>query len=197
MPDDRLCGLIVLAPDAPRDDAFVKDAFRLIRMAGPPLEKSAARGGAALLTVSRLEGTFGLTGLGAESVSAAGALAGMAKTAGHEWPEVHCKSVDLAPGFDSLSHAAELIVDELFRRGPVEVALTPEGRSVVELVPAVKRGAGRAAPDRHRARRSGCDQRRGARRHRGGRGRPGRVVRDEADPPGPDIRPNGRARLAV
>ena len=75
--------------------------------------------------MSRLDGTFGLTGLAAEPSPAAGALAGMAKTAGHEWRGVHCKAVDLAPGFDSPSHAAELIVNELFKRGPAEVALGP------------------------------------------------------------------------
>ena len=135
VPDERLCGLIVLAPAAPCDEAFVKDAFRLIRTAGPALEHSAAIAAAALLTVSRLEGTFGLTGLGAESSPAAGALAGMAKTAGLEWREVHCKAVDLAPGFDSPARTAELIVNELFQRGPAEVALSPEGPAAVELEP--------------------------------------------------------------
>ena len=146
MPDPRLCGLIVLAPEAPGERGFVNDAFRLIRAAGPALEKSAARGGAALLTVSRLEGTFGLTGLGAESSPDSGALAGMAKTAGHEWRDVHCKAVDVAPGFDSPSRAADLIVNELFHRGPAEVALTPEGRVVVELEPVVNRGSQERRP---------------------------------------------------
>jgi acyl transferase domain-containing protein/NAD(P)-dependent dehydrogenase (short-subunit alcohol dehydrogenase family)/acyl carrier protein len=146
VPDPRLCGLIVLAPEAPGERAFVNDAFRLIRAAGPALEQSAARGGAALLTVSRLEGTFGLAGLGADSHPESGALAGMAKTAGHEWREVHCKAVDLAAGFDSPAHAAELIVSELVHRGPSEVALTPEGRFVIALEPVVKRGLAERRP---------------------------------------------------
>ena len=146
VPDERLCGLIILAPSTPDEEAFVNVAFRIIRNAGPALEQSAARGGAVFMTVSRLEGTFGLTGLGAESSPAAGALAGMAKTAGHEWREVHCKAVDIAPGFASPSRVADLIVNELFHRGPAEVALGPEGPSVVELEPVGKHGVAQRRP---------------------------------------------------
>ena len=144
--EPRLCGLIVLAPEAPSERAFVNDVFGLIRAAGPALEQAAARGGAALLTVSRLEGTFGLAGLGAESRPECGALAGIVKTAGHEWREVHCKAIDLAPGFDSPAHAADLIVNEFVHRGPSEVALTPEGRFAIALEPIVKRGSAVGRP---------------------------------------------------
>ena len=53
-----------------------------------------------LATVTRLDGAFGTRGLAraaAEPVS--GGLAGLAKTAGHEWPEVACKAIDLDPAF--------------------------------------------------------------------------------------------------
>ena len=59
----------------------------------------------------------------------------MAKTAGHEWRGVHCKAVDLAPGFDSPALAG-LIVNEFFERNPTEVGLSPEGRTGVVLEPA-------------------------------------------------------------
>ena len=109
------------------DDAFVKSAFRLLRAAGPALEQSAAPGGAAFLTVSRLEGTFGLTGLSAASSPAAGALAGMAKTAGHEWQGVHCKAVDLAPGFDSPARLAGLDCQRVVRARPDRSRPEPRG----------------------------------------------------------------------
>ena len=89
----------------------------MLRAAGPALERSAARGGAALLTVSRLDGSFGLTGLGRDASPTAGGLAGMAKTAGHEWPGVHCKAVDLDPAFDSPEQAADLIVESCSSAG--------------------------------------------------------------------------------
>ena len=70
----------------------------------------------------------------------------MAKTAGHEWREVHCKAVDIATGFTSPSRAAELILNEMFRRGPAEVALGPEGPAVVELEPVGIRGMTQRRP---------------------------------------------------
>jgi len=132
--DEPPCGLIILAPRESRDETFLKDAFRVIRSAGPPLEQAAARRGSSLLTVSRLDGSFGLRGLAPEICSASGALAGMAKTAGQEWPGVHCKAIDLDFAFDDPAEAAGLIVDELFQRGPVEVGLSRRGRAAVELV---------------------------------------------------------------
>ncbi len=107
------------------------------------LEQSATRGGAALLTVSRLEGTFGLAGLSPGASPAAGALAGMCKTAGHEWKGVECKAVDLAAGSDSAAHSAEMIVRELLRRGPSEVGLSREGRVAITLEP-LRTGGGSA-----------------------------------------------------
>ena len=152
--------------------------FRLFRKVGPALEQSATRGGAALLTVSRLEGTFGLAGLSPNASPAAGALAGMCKTAGHEWSGVECKAVDLAPGFDSAAHSAEMIVKEIFRRGPAEVGLSREGRFAITLEPGcthsqpIEPGQGPiepGRPDRH--------QRWSARRHGRGRRRTGRGIR--------------------
>ena len=97
---ERLCGLIVLAPRDPSDSRLVTSAFRALRAAGPALEESAARGGASLLTVSRLDGSFGLMGLGAPASPISGALAGLAKTAGCEWRGVNCKAIDLDAAFD-------------------------------------------------------------------------------------------------
>jgi acyl transferase domain-containing protein len=148
VPDESVCGLIIAAPLAPLDDAFVKNAFRILRTAGPALERSAARGAAALLTVSRLEGTFGLAGLAAGSSPIVGALAGMAKTAGHEWRGVQCKAVDVAPGFDSPARTADLIVNELLQRGPAEVGLSREGRAAVELEALKTRGPSERRPVR-------------------------------------------------
>ena len=85
-PSDHLCGLIVLAPVATAPIAFSSDAFRTFGPRGRPWN-GRQRGGAALLTVSRLDGRSASRGLAREVSPAAGALAGMAKTAGHEWLE--------------------------------------------------------------------------------------------------------------
>ena len=88
---EDLRGLIVLAPTGRCPAGFIADAFRMIRAAGPYLERSGQSGGAALLTVSRLDGRFGVEGLWPEIDPASGALAGLSKTAGREWTRVECK----------------------------------------------------------------------------------------------------------
>jgi len=143
---ETLCGLIVLAPRQPRD-GFIRRAFRSLRAVGPVLERAARRGGASLLTVSRLDGRFGALGLAAHLDPASGALAGLAKTAGHEWSDVHCKAVDLDTAIEDEDLAARTIVEELLTRGPAEVGLTARERLSLELVPvpenAPAAGAGR------------------------------------------------------
>jgi len=124
-------GLIVLAPASGCGDAFVKDAFRLIRAAGPLLRSRS--GASALVTVSRLDGGFGLEGLDATVEPTSGGLAGLAKTAGHEWPEVNCKAVDLDRDATDLGDAARRIVEEMLRSGPSEVGLSACRTVRVEL----------------------------------------------------------------
>ena len=72
---------------------------------------------------------------------AAGALAGIAKTAGQEWANVHCKAIDLDHDFDVPEAAAHLIVDEMLRHGPCEVGLSRQGRIVLTLEPCPKPGS--------------------------------------------------------
>ena len=128
------CGLIVLAPASGVDASFVKDAFRLIRAAGPLLRGQAAQGGvAALVTVSRLDGAFGLEGLGSTVEPISGGLAGLSKTASWEWPDVHCKAVDLDQNATNVGDSARRIVEELFRRGPAEVGLSADRTIEVAL----------------------------------------------------------------
>ena len=88
------------------------------------------------MTVSRLDGAFGLRGLAATVDPTCGGLAGLAKTAGHEWPEVACKAIDLDPAFGPADQAAAAILEEMFRRGPAEVGLARDGRSAIAAVPA-------------------------------------------------------------
>ncbi len=78
--------------------------------------------------MSRLDGTFGVNGLVAGSQARfAGGLAGMAKTAGHEWRGSPLQGGRSRPGFESTEQAAAAIVDELFERGPAEVGITRQG----------------------------------------------------------------------
>jgi NAD(P)-dependent dehydrogenase (short-subunit alcohol dehydrogenase family) len=122
-----LGGLIILAPAA-CDDHHVFAAFRLLRLAGPAL----CAGSGLLATVSRLDGAFGLIGLDTAWEPTAGSLAGLTKTAGHEWPNVAVKAIDLAADLPA-DEAVLALVDELFRRGPSEVGITRTQRYTLEL----------------------------------------------------------------
>ena len=121
----RLAGLVILPSSG--GDALA-DAFRLLRLAGPGLRK----GRGSFATVTRLGGSFGLGGLATGADPASGALAGLAKSAALEWPEVNAKAVDLDPDLSAGRMASE-IVEELSRRGPVEVGMTDRGRSTIVL----------------------------------------------------------------
>ncbi len=133
-------GLIVIAPFRSQNEGWVKRAFQVVRAVGPALEAKSATGGAALLTVMRLDGSFGAAGLPANVDPSHGALAGMAKTAALEWPAVSCKAVDLDSSFESDADAARLIVDELCLRGPTEVGISARGRITLELKPMERAG---------------------------------------------------------
>ena len=146
----RLDGLLLLAPEAGDGDRVVKAAFRALRACGPALRRAGAEGSALVVSVTRLDGAFGTQALGADADPAMGGLAGLVKTAGHEWPEVACKAIDLDPALGTSADAAEAIVAELFRPGPIEVGLSATGRSTLELrpapLPARESGSLHAAP---------------------------------------------------
>jgi acyl transferase domain-containing protein/NAD(P)-dependent dehydrogenase (short-subunit alcohol dehydrogenase family)/acyl carrier protein len=122
----KLAGLVVL--DSGPDRATIGEVFSLLRNAAPALKQ----GESAFVTVSNLGGSFGLDGIATGSDPASGGLAGLSKTAGHEWPEVHCKAIDLDPNLPT-SRAASLILEEMTRRGPAEVGLSSSGRSMITL----------------------------------------------------------------
>ncbi len=145
---EALCGLIILAPKEPDEETFIGQAFGVLRAAAPALERAGARGGGAFLTVSRLDGAFGLNGLAWDACPTTGGLAGLAKTAGHEWPGVHCKAVDLDPAFGSPEQAGRSIVHELLKRGPGEVGLSRNGRAVFEVGPVVHAELAQRRPSR-------------------------------------------------
>lgn len=131
----ELSGLLILSPASNAGDTFVKNSFRILQFAGPGLKKSAQNGGSVLLTVSRMDGFFGLTSLNGQNDPASGGIAGLLKTARHEWHGVHCKAVDLAGDMHNLKDAASFLSDEMFLSGPVEVGLSDMGRFDLHLNP--------------------------------------------------------------
>ena len=128
----NLAGLIVIAPTTPIDDAFLKNALFGVKSVAATLRQSGKQGGAVFVTVSRLDGAFGLRNIDADREPLDGGLAGLVKTASHEWPDVHCKALDLSSDFDNLDDAAKAIADEIMLAGPLEVGLAKGGACTLE-----------------------------------------------------------------
>ncbi|MEJ5360337.1 MAG: SDR family NAD(P)-dependent oxidoreductase, partial [Desulfobacterales bacterium] len=125
--------LLVARPDGEEGERELRQAFELTRRLGPDLIESARLGGGFFATVTRLDGAAGFSGRRL-SHPLQGALAGLAKTAAIEWPEVLCHALDLDPEWKDLRAAARAVVREALHRGPVEVGLGPDSRLVPRLV---------------------------------------------------------------
>ena len=140
---ELLGGLVVLSPAQECGEAFLKQAFLAVQARAAALRRAGKEQAAFLVTVSRLDGRFGFGGDLNQPLS--GGLAGLAKTAGREWPEVAAKAVDLAADVE-VSAAADAIVEESLRIGPAEVGVSREGRIGLELIdtPVAPAGAGAA-----------------------------------------------------
>ena len=141
-PKEGLSGLMILAPAvklgkksfwSADSEAYLKNAFRLAQLAGPALRGAAGSSAACLMTVSRLDGSFGVDGLKSEQDPVFGGLAGLAKTAAHEWPEVSCRALDAASDWQHTASVAQAIADEFFFKGPVEMGLSETGGRIVLL----------------------------------------------------------------
>jgi NAD(P)-dependent dehydrogenase (short-subunit alcohol dehydrogenase family)/acyl carrier protein len=135
-------GLVLLAPVAPGPDSGLNRlAFEWLKLAGPGLRAAGRSGGAAFATVARLDGAFGLGDLAPDADPTAGGLAGLAKTARHEWPEVASKAIDLDPHFVDPTAAAAAVADEVLLAGPAEVGVAARSRCTLEPARAVRRPA--------------------------------------------------------
>jgi NAD(P)-dependent dehydrogenase (short-subunit alcohol dehydrogenase family) len=139
-------GLVLLAPPGQAGDDLLRDALLGLQHAAPGLLQAAQQGGAVFVTVSRLDGAFGLGNLDPLRAPIDGGLAGLAKTAQHEWPGVRCKALDLGPDLSSPDQAAESILEEMFLAGPLEVGLGAGGRITLERLVRPLTGTGTTPP---------------------------------------------------
>jgi acyl transferase domain-containing protein/NAD(P)-dependent dehydrogenase (short-subunit alcohol dehydrogenase family)/acyl carrier protein len=126
-----LAGLVLVAPDDPGPADLALRAFRWLKRAAPALAESARAGGSFFATVTKLDGMFGFGPLDPGRDPVHGALAGLSKTAFHEWPKVACKAIDIDPNV--LRHVPHILVEEILTAGPLEVGLSAKGRVTLEL----------------------------------------------------------------
>jgi acyl transferase domain-containing protein/NAD(P)-dependent dehydrogenase (short-subunit alcohol dehydrogenase family) len=128
-------GLVIVPnPKSTTVAADLKHAFELAKSFAPDLMESARLEAAFFATVTRMDGAFGFSGQPIANPMQ-GALAGLAKTAAVEWPEVRCHALDIAPGWTDHRAVAQAVVGELMARGPVEIGLDPDARRTPTLVP--------------------------------------------------------------
>jgi len=137
-PGDEVSGpvgtLVLVGPEGTRwteaSEAHLAYCLGLARTFGSRLRENA--GGALLVTVSRRDGAFGHAFRVPRSHPLDAGLAGLAKSAAHEWPEVRCRALDVTVAW-SAEGAARAIVNELSHAGPREVGLGPAGRMTLAL----------------------------------------------------------------
>ncbi len=128
-------GLVIVPnPKSSTVAADLQHAFELAKSFASDLMESARLEAAFFATVTRLDGAFGFSGQPISNPMQ-GALAGLAKTAAVEWPEVRCHALDIAPGWADQRAAAQAVVGELMARGPVEIGLDAHARRTPALVP--------------------------------------------------------------
>ena len=132
---DRLDALLLIAPARGDGERIVMDAFRWLRLTGPGLRRAGGESGGLAVSVSRLDGAFGLGAISVETEPDLGGLAGLIKTAALEWPEVHARAIDLDPAMTDVDTSAAALMHEIVRDGPIEVGLSTKGRVGLKLRP--------------------------------------------------------------
>ncbi|WP_372370037.1 SDR family NAD(P)-dependent oxidoreductase [Candidatus Uabimicrobium sp. HlEnr_7] len=105
--------LIIVAPISNNED-FLENSFILLQKA----QKLKNKDQSIVVTISRIDGAFGLIDADKGNPNSGG-LAGLLKTISHEWPNVHAKAIDVAPGIKSATD----IITEIFTQGPLEVGI--------------------------------------------------------------------------
>jgi len=112
------------------EEQILKAIFLLARNLKKPLTEAGQHGRASFLTISRLDGKFGLDGQNYGAIG--GGLFGLTKSLSQEWEKVHCRALDLSPELSD-GQGVDYILAELYdpSRLMVEVAYGPEGRSTL------------------------------------------------------------------
>jgi acyl carrier protein len=118
----------------PENEAeILKSVFLMARHLNKALTAAGEKSRPAFLTVSHIDGTFGLNGNGSND-PLSGGLGGLVKTLRLEWTGVFCRALDIAPQV-SPQETVEIIQAELHDPDLrlSEVGYTPEGRYTLAI----------------------------------------------------------------
>ena len=107
------------------DDIKVRQVFLIAKHLAPYLENSAQTSNRTLFAcVTRLNGSLGFGQ--SQSASNQGGLLGLTKSLNIEWPNIHCRAVDIEPSLPS-SAAAAAVLEEISHGDDVEVGRLTSG----------------------------------------------------------------------
>lgn len=130
---DDACGGLIVTADADIDHKYMFSAFSLLQHVSKELLLSTSDRRRFFFTISKIDGSFGFDPRNKGGFNPLmGGLAGLAKTASHEWPEVMCKSIDMGK-FSNPEKAAAAVVFEVENAGPTEVGLAKNQRVALQL----------------------------------------------------------------
>jgi acyl transferase domain-containing protein/NAD(P)-dependent dehydrogenase (short-subunit alcohol dehydrogenase family) len=129
----ELCGLIIIA-DATPQPRFLHESLALAKQVAAQLRLAGENGVARFVTISRLDGSFGLLNLSASNIRSGG-LAGLAKTVSHEWPQVRAQAIDMAANELDHAWASERIVAQFLADDEhMEVGISRQGTCLIETI---------------------------------------------------------------
>ena len=118
----------VLPPDVHIDFETIRRIFLLAKATGKHFLNAPSDTHRIFTAVTRMDGAFGFSDEGiAEPLQ--GALPGLIKTAAIEWPGIHCRAIDVAPGWNDHSSIAQAIVNVIMNpnpKAPLEIGLHPD-----------------------------------------------------------------------
>ena len=136
-PDDATIGGLIIVADTNADTDLAPESFALLHHCSQALLNEAHNDGRLFATVSRMDGAFGFSDDWQGNV-ASGALAGIAKTASHEWDDVHGCAFDIAVNMKAKAAVKELL-PLLSQEGPAEVGISKQGvqQLILSSTPAI------------------------------------------------------------
>lgn len=122
---------IRLYPNA--DKAILRQVFLMAKHLKQTLTTAAHGSRSNFLTITALDGAFGLSHRHPQTFSAmTGGLFGLTKTLGHEWPNVFCRGIDVSPELTP-AQVVQSILAELHDPNSMiaEVGYGPNGRTTL------------------------------------------------------------------
>ncbi len=122
-----LAGLVLVAPEEKCPPFYLSKAFAWLQRSQTALTSQRS---AFVATITSLDGRFGTTGVPGDPV--AGGLAGLVKSAQHEWPTVSCKAIDYKP---ETKKGPALLAELLLQESPVEIGVSNDGLFTPSLAP--------------------------------------------------------------